>query len=245
MGRAFVLACVLAGCGRIAFDERSNRSDGGADTQIADAGPDGVLTPGMIQRWQQGTVVNATGPSTVSLSTPSMPGSTLVLVLAVNDASTLALPNGWTIAGTIGQNGACAVVIAYLANAPSTTSLSYTMGALAPNVGQLIELTGASQTAPLDAVGQATSGNGVFSQTVSTSMSTTGATDVAITVFCEDASMPTYTPDPAWVRVGTYTNTSATPSMEADSRVVTPGVATETITSSVKGKYAAVIAAFK
>jgi hypothetical protein len=84
-----------------------------------------------------------------------------------------------------------------------------------------------------------------MSQTVSTSGPTTGAIDVAVTIYCEDANMPTYTPDPAWERVGTYKAGSATPSMEADYKVVTPGVASETITSSVNGKYAAVIAAFK
>lgn len=209
--------------------------------------PDGVLTPGVIQRWQQSSAASGVGPTTLDLATPSLSGSVLVLVVAVNSTSSLVLPNGWTTAGTMGSSGACFAVLAFLPDAPAgTTSVSYTMSGGAPNASLLVELANASTTAPLDTVGQTASAAPMTAQTVSTATATTTAPEVAVAVFCEDVNTPTYTPDPAWTRLGTVSATSATPSLEADFTIATtPGVVTETVTSSVSGKYSAVIAAFK
>lgn len=213
-----------------------------------DAARDGASIDGngMIQRQQQTPTSNGVGPTTLTLGTPTMPGSLLVLTLAANDLSSLVLPTGWTTAASTGANGGCFSIIAYMPNTPGgVTQVSYTMSAGAPNVATLTEVIGASPTAPLDVVGQTTSASPVTSQSVSTSAPTAFAPELAIALFCEDVNTPTYTPG-TWMRLGNVTNGSASPSYEADFNLFGAGVVpSETVTSDVAGKYTGLIASFR
>jgi hypothetical protein len=247
--RAVVLACLLGGCGRLGFDARDFAAGDakGSDSAIASDAAD-ASGNAMIQRWQETAVANTVGGAMLTLGTPSMPGSLLVLAIAANDLSSLGLPSGWTQAATTGSNGACFGLIAYLPNNPGGIgSITYTMSTGAPSVAQLIEIANASTTAPLDAVGQIAASSPVVSQTVSTSTSTTSPQELAVTLFCEDVNMPTYSPaGSAWMRLGTFSNSSSSPSYEAEySLVPATMVVTATVTSDVAGKYTGLIATFR
>ena len=64
-------------------------------------------------------------------------------------------------------------------------------------------------------------------------------------MFCEDDNNPTFTPGAGWSQLGEFANVASSPSLASDARFVPAGAVDETITSSVAGKYAAVIATFR
>jgi hypothetical protein len=220
----------------------TDASDGATSDMMADGGPDP-----MIQHTQATAVVSNVGPQTLTLSTPSKPGSLLVIALVANDVSSLMLPNGWIVATSVLTSGACAGAIAYLPNNPGgITSVMYTMPSLAPNAAQLTEWAGVATTNPVDAIGTTMAATGSTMQTVQTATATTVPNAVAIDAFCEDVNNPTYTAGPGWTKLGSFSNGPAEPSFITSYRMVpTPGVVSDTVTSSVNGKHSAVIAAFR
>lgn len=241
---------MLAGCGRLGFDlfggDTSDpdaavdaaQGDGSADAS-ADAPPaGGPLT-------QQSATFNGLGAMTLALPAPSTPGSLLVITMSTNDTSNLVLPAGFTIATSIMVSGGGFALIAYQANNPGgISSVMVTQPTGLPSAAQLSEWSGTTGASP-DVMGSATGPSSTM-LTVQTAAATTVANDLAIAVFCQDVASPTYTAAAGWMRLGTASNTSAYPSYSADYLTNVPvGIVSETVTSTVSGKYAAVIVAFR
>ncbi|HEX5060876.1 MAG TPA: hypothetical protein VFV99_16025, partial [Kofleriaceae bacterium] len=199
--------------------------------------------PGPNLLVQKTAVSFTTGTRTLTLPAPSTAGSLLVITVGANDISSLTLPSGWTIAASVLTNGACATAIAYYPNNPGgITSVILQQPMLQPTAAQLSEWSPITAN-PLNGTSQTQGG---IQATMQTAMVATIATKgVAITAFCEDVNNPTYTPGAGWTTLGTSSNGSAEPSFISDYKAVTAGgIYTETVTSSVSAKYAAVIAVF-
>lgn len=254
MLKAVLALAALAGCGRLGFSSsdhvvgdavvEGNGDGGGGDgggSATGDGGVDGAVVPNLLV--QKSAVGFATGPQTLTLPAASTAGSLLVLTFGANDITSLMLPSGWMIATSVLTSGACAAAIAYYPNNPGgITSVMFQQPALQPTAAQLSEwapitanrLNGTAQT------------NGGIQATMQTAMVATIANrGVAITAFCEDVNNPTYTPGMGWTNLGMSSNGPAEPSFNSDYKVITAGgLYTETVTSSVSGKYSAVIAVF-
>jgi hypothetical protein len=210
----------------------------GSDTvRDANAG-DGLAGLGSVQITE---VVAGTNGLTFTVE-PTQPGTLLVASLGINSVGTVAVPPGWTVAIMNGTAGACSAILAYqLANPGGITSLTFTLGGNTPLVGSISEWTGRSA---FDAMGSMVQGQPNASQSVETSAATT-ANELAITTFCEDDNNPTYTPGEGWTQLGSYSNVASSPSLAIDAQIAPAGFVGESVTSSVSGKYSAVIATFR
>ncbi len=255
MGTRLWLALALtSACGRVGFDALATPA--GGDARAGDAagdapgggdgtGSDSAVTSGVALA-QMGVVVAATTNLMLSLPAPSTPGTLLVAAIATNGTSGVGLPSGWTMATTVGINGSCSTIIAYYENNPGgITTATFTQIAGTPGAGELTEWTGAMTTGSLDATGTATGNSPGTAQSVATAMAP-AAGELAVAAFCEDVNSPLYTAGSGWTQLGTYSNVSSSPSFEHDYLRGTPAaIVTDSVTSSVAGKYAAVIATFR
>jgi hypothetical protein len=247
--RLLALLSMLTGCGRLGFGLFSDTSD--PDAALDGAGGDGSgdasadAPPAGGPLTQQSAMFNGLGAMTLTLPAPSTAGSLLVITMTTNDTSNLVLPTGFTVATSIMVSGGGFALIAYQADNPGGVSnVMVTQPTGLPSVAQLSEWMGITSTSP-DVMGSSTGPNSTM-LTVQTAAATTAANDVALAVFCQDVANPTYTAEAGWSRLGTASNTSAYPSYSADYRTNVPvGIASETVTSTVSGKYAAVIVAFR
>lgn len=250
MVRLLAWLSLLTGCGRLGFglfNDTPGDADAAIDNSTGDGGPDGKTDapPAGGPLVQQTPMFNGVGPATLSLPGPSTAGSLLVITMTANDTSNLVLPSGFSIATQIMVSGGGFALIAYQANNPggiSSVGISQPSGL--PSVAQLTEWTGITATSP-DVMGS-TTGQNSTTLSVQTAAATTAANDLAIAVFCQDVSTPMYTAGTGWTSIGTASNTSAYPSYSADYRTNVPvGIVSETVTSTVSGKYAAVIVTFR
>lgn len=239
--RLAAIACVVAGCGRLGFDGPRAAVDGAlADDAISDVAiPDGAGSGALVQ---QTVVVAASGTLTLSLPSPSTPGTLLVATLATNNAITV--PPGWTTAIEAVNTGGCTALIAYLANnSGGITAVDFAAVAGNPAVGQLAEWSG---FAALDQTGTGASNNPQTMQSVQTSGTPAAAGELGIATFCEDVNMPSYLVASAWAQLGSYSNVSSSPSFIDLAHEDLPMAAVSaTVQSSVGGKYEAAIATFR
>ena len=246
--RFVMLAALAAGCGRLGFARTSDATplvDVGADPDIV-VGGDAPAIMGPPAMVQASTVVVDSNGVTVTLATPSTPGTLLVATFASNGVNPIGLPPSWVEVAHIGTGGGCTVTIAFEANNPGNeTSVAFTQGAGIPILAQLTEWSGVTSS-PLDAPGTATSASPTTSQLVQTGTSTTVAGELGVDVFCEDVNSPTFTPGTGWTNLGSFSNVASAPSFASHFQLDLPvGMAIETQTSSVQGKYSAVIATFR
>lgn len=256
--RRVVLALLASACGRLGFDaqrlagDASPGGDGPRDSAIdsidsaIDSMPDAAPLPLMFVQ-KSSVAASAGGPVTPMLAAASTAGTTLVIAIASNDPTSLVLPPGWQLAVQMYTSGNCSSTIMYYPNNPGgITSVLVTINGAVPTDAVLQEFQGVRLATPVDVIGTANSNNPQASQTVATSASTTAAGDLAIAMFCEDVNNPTYTGGGGgWTNLGTLTNSSASPSFNVDYQLSVPmAVVSETVTSSLGGKYQAAVATF-
>ena len=240
-----LVLALVCGCGRVGFDAIAP-GDGSAPATDGQrdgaAGSDGLVTT-PITLAQQGAVAAGTTNLMPGLPQPSTAGTLLVAAIATNGTSGVGLPPGWSLANQVSLNGSCSAIVAYYAANPGgITTATFTQIAGTPGVGELTEWTAAVQ---LDVTGVATSSSPTAMQSVQTASATTVLGDLAISAYCEDVNNPTYMPQSGWTALGTYSNVSSSPSFESDYQLGEPtAVVVDTATSSVAGKYAAVLATF-
>jgi len=229
----------LIGCGRVGFAPLGEDARAGADTpRDSAAAVDGALGSANVQTSKP---IGGADGLTFTIE-PTQPGTLLVASIAFNSQGTLALPPGWQLALMDGTAGACSALLAYeLANPGGVTSLTFTLGGNTPIVGMISEWAGPSA---LGVMGSTVQGQPSITQSVQAANPAPGM-ELAITTFCEDDNNPTFTPGAGWSQLGQFSNVASSPSLASDARFVPAGAVDETITSSVAGKYAAVIATFR
>jgi hypothetical protein len=236
VGRAALIAWLVAACGRVGFDPRSL---GAAADASGVSSADGNVVTGSIVLVQQSSVVAGVGPTTVTLN-PTMPGTLLVATIGENDVAVF--PSGWQNVWEVGTAGECTASMDYLANNPG--GITSVMFPQSSGIAIVIQITEWSGVTTLDATGQ---GFGTGPQTVQQVQTDTPATSdgVAITLFCEKVNNPTYTSQSSWKRLGAFKNPANAPSFMSDYNAVAAGSIAETATSSAAGVYNAVIATFR
>jgi hypothetical protein len=247
--RVLLLLSLLAGCGRFGFGSEADRPDASGDGSgdaPSDVGGDDTLigTTGAGTKVQQSATVDTAGAYTMTLPSPSTAGS--LLVVAMGSSSTgLVLPEGWLVAEQLAVSGGCVAAILYYPNNPGgITDVTFQQNALVPSVAVLTEWSGAST---LDVVGSASSSGPASTLTVETATPTTTASGVAINVFCEAVNMPQYTTGAGWTNVATASNGPSEASFSTNYRLdytvgsTVPG----SVTTTIAGKYAAIVATFK
>lgn len=236
----------LAGCGRVGFDLLG---DGPTDARprdgamlTADVPVDVPTVP--VTYAQKSSTANGTGPQTITLASASTPGTMLVLSMGTNSLGSLVLPSGWITAASVGPSGGCYSLIAYYPNNPGgITDVGYSQPGGLPSVAVISEIGGVTA---LDVIGTATGANPVAMQSVATSGPTSTDRGIAVTTFCEDVNMPTYTSGAGWTNISQFAAGAASTSFVTDYKEFTAsGVVSETVTSSITGKYAAVVATFR
>lgn len=242
---------LATGCGRFGFDLLGDND--AVDARVSDGKTDGVVNlvdapidvPTVpVSYSQKSSTANGTGPQTITLSTASTPGTMLVLSMGANGLGSLVLPSGWITAASTGFSGACYALIAYYPNNPGgITSVMYMQPGGLPSVAVVSEISGVTA---LDAVGTAMGMNPVSMQSVATMGPTSTDRGIAVTTFCEDVNMPTYTSGAGWTNISSFSAGAASTSFTSDYKQFSaPGVMTETVTTSTNGKYSAVIATFR
>jgi hypothetical protein len=252
--RVLVLVSLIAGCGRFGFGPNVERTDASTgDSSVVDgatadgapgdgAGDDAIV--GSSSHVQASPAVGVVGPFTMTLPAPSTAGSLLVVALGTSSTSSMIMPTGWVIAEQASISGGCIAAIAYYPNNPGgIQAVTFDQPTLIPTVAQLTEWIGARA---VDALGTATSSAPVATLTVQTATTTTAGSGVAINVFCEAVNMPQYTTGAGWTNLATA---SKGPSEASFSTNYQLGYAAGTtvagiVTTTVAGKYAAVIATF-
>jgi len=238
--RLAAIACVLAGCGRLGFDERvggplgdGGPGDGGDGDSMGSGSANGLLV-------QQSPVVSAGSSPTVTLPMPTRGSTLLVATFAANDATNLTLPPGWqkNAAGT--ASGACTSVVATSPSAPAGQTM-FMFGLPGPSVVQVTEWAGVGG---LDSGGFGGGGPGT-AMTITTLAADSTAGNLAIATFCQDVTTPTFTPGPGWTNLGDFANTAALPSITSEFMPGQPAAKiTATATTSVSGKFAATVVTF-
>ena len=82
--------------------------------------------------------------------------------------------------------------------------------------------------------------------TISTLTPAAAANEIAIATFCEDTTMPTFTPGSGWTSLGSESNVASSPSLFSEVRSDLPaGTITAVATGSLAAKFAAVVFAFQ
>jgi hypothetical protein len=244
--RRVAMAVVLAGCGRLGFDEGvAALSDGrSGDSQLGDSqlgdGSGSSAAPGALV--QMSPVTSGAGPFTLTLPAPSQAGTVLVATLAVNSTSSLAYPTGWQQNGTGSVNGACNAVFATNATGMAgVTSVQFTLLAGVPYAAQISEW----HMSGIDTGGFGGGQNPTTTLTISTALPAAADNEIAIAMFCEDTTMPAFTPGAGWTSLGSNSNVASSPSLFTEVRSDLPaGTITATATGSLSAKFAAVVFAF-
>jgi hypothetical protein len=239
------LVCLasLAACGRLGFEPRVSADASGDADRDATLG-DGQ--PSTIALVQIGMVLSSSNGLTLTLPAPSTAGTLLVATFGDNSIVQLNLPPPWQLAAASPSSGTGYAILAYQANNPGgITSVTFMQTSGIPLAGLLSEWSGVATTSPLDAMGSTMSASPVTSQSVQTSTVPTVAGELAIAVFSQDANVPSYTTGTGWTNVGGFGNLASAPSFTADYQLGVPmAVVGETVTSSVAGKYGAIVVTF-
>lgn len=243
--RLAVALVMLAACGRVGFDGRSDLTGDGAATGEGTPPPpgDGGGGSGSGTLVQQSPIAVGTGTVTVVLPNPTQTGDLLVAVIGANNISNLVLPAGWQLNANGSATGSCTSAIATASNvAGGQTSLAFTFNAGVPADVEVSEWSGVGA---IDAGGFAAAANPTTTLTVTTLMADQAAGDLAIATFCEDANAPTFALPAGWASLGQFANTASSPSLVGEYQHGQPaGAVTATATGSVSAKYAATILAF-
>ena len=235
-----------AGCGRRGFDaddEGGPRSDSTNETD-GDGDDSGVVSA--IKPIQAGPIVIGSGGNvTPTLPKPTVAGNLVVATIAMSGTTGMTPPPSWSVAAVGGANMICYVAIAYDPNnAGGITSATFGFAGGISCIAQLSEWSGVAAD-PLDEFGMVTAAAGTTA-TVATSVPTSNADDLAITAFCQYATMATYTPESGWTNLGYFSSPGTNGGhLASDYRRALPqGTISETETSSYSAQWGGVIVTF-
>ena len=218
---------------------------------VHDAGrhPAGALVAKAIAKVQAGTVAKAATATVIpSLPAASTAGTLLVATLTSQRNNHFTAPTGWVRAARASRAAADAEIWYYANNPGGITRASFSNSGATATAGQLSEWSGVGASSPLDQKGAATS---LLATSIApaTSDATTVAGELAVTAAAQHiavASSATFTPGAGWTNLGNSGATTSSHQYTADYRTdVATGTVSETITSSVAGSWAAVVATFK
>lgn len=246
--RVAVALVMLAACGRLGFDARTDPTGDGAangdgtQQQQGDGGGGGGSGSGTLV--QQSPVAVGTGTVTVVLPNPTQSGDLLVAVIGANNISNLVMPTGWQLNVNGSATGSCTSAIATASNVTGgQTSLVFTFNAGVPADVEVSEWSGVGA---IDAAGFGAATNPTTALTVTTLTADQAAGDLAIATFCEDANAPTFALQAGWASLGQFANTASSPSLVGEYQRGQPaGKVTATATGSVSTKYAGTIITFQ
>jgi hypothetical protein len=242
MRRAVVLV-MLAGCGRLGFDARTDVTGDGplaGDAAGQSDGPGSGIGSGSGGLVQGSPVMTGAGSVVVMLPSPTLGGTLLVATIGANVLTSFATPSGWQTNVTGMTNGACNSVIATEPNAPAgQTSLTFSVAAGVPVTVQVTEWQG---TTGFDSGGFVGGTTPVTALSVATMLPDSTAGDLAIATFCEDTNMPVFLAGAGWAQLGQLQTTSSAPSLLAEYATNQPATTvTATASTTASAKYAATI----
>lgn len=243
--RCFVVLWMLAGCGRLGFDTRTDltgdgpRSGDGTQQQ----GDGGGSAAGPLV--QATTVMVGTGPQTLSLPAPTSAGTLLVASLGLNSLSGVTPPAGWQINANGSVSGGCVAAMATeISGAAGRQSFTFMAPAGAPVAMQITEWSGVLLGNPYDGSGFG-GGGPTTSLTIATVLPNMSVGDLGIATFCEDTTMPAFTAGAGWTQLGQAANVASSPSLLTEVQTGEPALKiTATATSSLSTKFAAVVMTF-
>lgn len=245
--RLVVVVAMLAGCGRLGFDPRGATGDGGPGDGAQPRGDgtqqqgDGAGSSDLLV--QVSGVVEMTGPTTVTLPSPTAAGTLLVASIGVNNLTGVSPPSGWQINANGSVSGACVAAVATdVSGTAGRQTFMFTAPAGAPVTLMISEWRGIPLGNAFDTAGFGGGTTPTTTLTITTLAADSVAGDLAIAAFCADTNTPTFTAGAGWTELGQATNTASSPSLLSEYQANEPAQKiTATASSNVTAKYAAVI----
>ena len=240
--RPAVVLVMLAACGRLGFDARTDVTGdaphAGDGTQQGDGAgsANGLLV-------QVSSVDETAGTTTIVLPQPTSAGTLLVATIGVNSLSGFSLPPGWQLNANGSVSGSCTAGIATETSGTAGRSMfTFTASAGAPVALLITEWRGIPLGNAFDTGGFGGGMNPTTALTITTALADGVAGDLAIATFCEDTTMPAFTAGTGWSELGQGATTASSPSLVAEYQTNVPAQKiTATATSDTSVKYAAAI----
>lgn len=244
MSRVLLLVGLFAGCGRFGFGAEGDRPDASIDAPTDSPDDDTLIdTTGVATKVQQSATADTAGPYTLTLPSPSTAGSLLVMTMG-SSSTGLVMPPGWMFAQQLSVSGSCVAAIVYYPNNPGgITDVTFQQGTLVPSVAVLTEW---ANVTTLDVIGTTSSNSPATNLTVQSATPTTSS-GVAINVFCEAVNMPQYTTAEGWTNLAAASKGPSEASFSTNYRLdySAGSMVDGSVTTTVAGKYAAIVATFK
>jgi hypothetical protein len=243
--RPLAVACLIAGCGRLGFDAAGKPTGDAAEHGDGANTGDGAGSASGGPR-QVSPAVLGTGSVTITLPAPTTPGTLLVATLGLNNLSVTPPPN-WMLNANGTVSGACTSAIATdRSGTGGQQSFTFTLPGGAVSAIQVSEWGGIDLGNPIDAAGFGGGLQPATALTITTMSAATVPGELAIGTFCQDTTMPSFTPGAGWTELGQAANTSASPSLLGEYQLGVPSAQiTATGTSSISSKYAATVMTFR